>query len=57
MEIKEPIIYAKEACDTMMRTYDAPKLPPVGRFHYHQGVFLSGVYKVYQIVKDEKYSI
>lgn len=55
MEIKEPIIYAKEACDTMMRTYDAPKLPPVGRFHYHQGVFLSGVYKVYQIVKDDKY--
>lgn len=55
MVIKEPIMYAKEACDTMMRTYSAAELPPIGRFHYHQGVFLSGVYKVYQIVKDEKY--
>ena len=34
--------YAKMACDTLMKKFDAPDLPPKGRFHYHQGVFLSG---------------
>ena len=28
--------YAKMACDTLMKKFDAPKLPPEGRFHYHQ---------------------
>lgn len=52
---KEPVEYAKQSCDTMMRKYDAKDLPPEGRFHYHQGVFLSGVYKNYVLCKDEKY--
>ena len=43
-----PIEYAKASIETMMRTYEASKLPPEGRFHYHQGVFLSGVYKTYE---------
>lgn len=30
-------------------------LPPKGHFHYHQGVFLSGMYKTYTLCKDEKY--
>lgn len=51
-----PIEYAKASIDTMMRTYDAAKLPPEGRFHYHQGVFLSGVYKTYELCKEEKYA-
>lgn len=54
-EIKEPIYYAKASCDTMMRKFQAEDLPPKGRFHYHQGVFLSGVYKTYQECGDEKY--
>lgn len=41
----KPIDYAKMACDTMMRTFKAEDLPPKGRFHYHHGVFLSGVKK------------
>lgn len=51
----KPIDYAKAACDTMMRKYPAEKLPPEGEFHYHQGVFLSGLYQNYEICKDEKY--
>ncbi|MBR6029154.1 MAG: glycoside hydrolase family 88 protein [Clostridia bacterium] len=46
---------AKAACDTLMRKYPAKELPPKGRFHYHQGVFLSGVYQTYLRCGDEKY--
>lgn len=53
--MKRPIDYEKQSCDTMMRTYEAAKLPPVGHFHYHQGVFLSGMLHVYQLVKDRRY--
>ncbi|NLK75153.1 MAG: glycoside hydrolase family 88 protein [Clostridiales bacterium] len=52
---KEPISYGKASCDTMMRKYKAKELPPEGRFHYHQGVFLSGMYKTYELCGDEKY--
>lgn len=52
---KKPIDYAKHACDTMMRKFAAEDLPPKGRFHYHQGVFLSGVHKTYQLCAEEKY--
>ena len=54
-ELKTPLDYAKAAIDTMMRKYEAPMLPPVGHFHYHQGVFLSGVYSNYLLCKDETY--
>lgn len=52
---KRPIDYARSSCDTMMRKFKAEDLPPKGRFHYHQGVFLSGMYKTYELCKDEKY--
>lgn len=51
----QPLDYAKAACDTMMRKFEAKKLPPEGRFHYHQGVFLSGVYQTYELCKEEQY--
>ncbi|MBQ4528777.1 MAG: glycoside hydrolase family 88 protein [Clostridia bacterium] len=47
--------YAKCACDTLIKKFEAKDLPPVGRFHYHQGVFLLGMYEVYKITKNEKY--
>ena len=50
-----PLSYAQSACDTMMRRYAAADLPPKGHFHYHQGVFLSGVYKTYQLCGNETY--
>ncbi len=51
----QPIDYAKAACDTMMRKFQAAELPPKGKFHYHQGVFLSGLYQTYMLCKEEKY--
>lgn len=54
-EIKEPLYYATASVETMMRKFAAADLPPKGRFHYHQGVFLSGVYKTYQACREERY--
>lgn len=54
--MEEPLFYAKAACDMMMRTYEAEKLPPEGHFHYHQGVFLDGMYKTYKHCGEEKYA-
>lgn len=51
----EPIEYAKQSCETMMRKFNAQDLPPKGHFHYHQGVFLSGVYKTYSLCREERY--
>lgn len=39
--------YAFKACDTIINKYTVEALPPAGIFHYHQGVFLSGMEKVY----------
>lgn len=54
-EKKEPIDYAMLSVETMMRKYRGEELPPRGHFHYHQGVFLSGVYRTYLECKDERY--
>ena len=52
---KTPLEYARQACDTLMRKYAAEDLPPKGRFHYHQGVFLSGMYQTYEKCQEERY--
>lgn len=49
------LYYGKMACDTMMRKFEAVDLPPKGGFHYHQGVFLSGMMNVYSVCGEEKY--
>ncbi len=54
-EIKEPLYYAKASVETMMRKFKAADLPPKGHFHYHQGVFLSGVYQTYLSCGDKRY--
>lgn len=46
------LFYARAACDTMMRKFAAADLPPKGQFYYHQGVFLSGVLKTWQLTGD-----
>jgi len=46
------LFYARAACDTMMRKFAAADLPPKGHFYYHQGVFLSGVLKTWQLTGD-----
>ena len=49
------LLLARRACDTMMAKFDAPDLPPVGQFHYHQGVFLDGLRQVWKLTGDRKY--
>lgn len=52
---KTPLTYAREACDMMMRRWEAEELPPKHHFHYHQGVFLSGMEKTFRLCGDERY--
>jgi unsaturated rhamnogalacturonyl hydrolase len=52
---KTPLELAKAVCDTMIAKFDAAALPPKGRFHYHQGVFLSGMKMYADIVKEGRY--
>ena len=54
-KIREPLYYAKAGCETMMRRFEAEQLPPEGHFHYHQGVFLSGMLKIWQLTGEERY--
>ena len=49
----KPLDYGRAACDTMMRKFEADELPPKGHFHYHQGVFLSGMYQIYELGTEE----
>ncbi len=50
-----PLGFARAACDTMMRRFAAPDLPPKGHFHYHQGVFLSGMLRTWALCGEERY--
>lgn len=50
-----PIDWAKLACDTLMKKFRAEELPPVGRFHYHQGVFLLGMERCWEQTRDPRY--
>ncbi|MEY8355510.1 glycoside hydrolase family 88 protein [Lachnospiraceae bacterium 54-53] len=52
---KTPLYYGELACDTLMAKYDAKDLPPKGRFHYHQGVFLAGMEQCCLQNQEEKY--
>ncbi len=54
-KLSTPLAYAQAAIETMMRKFDAADLPPKGRFHYHQGVFLMGVYNNYLLSGEEKW--
>lgn len=38
-----------------MRKFPNAELPPVKKFHYHAGVFLSGTERTYLLSGDEKY--
>jgi len=46
---------AVRSAETMMKKFEARDLPPVGKFHYHQGVFLSGMLHTYHLTGDERY--
>ena len=52
----KPMELANLACETMMKKFEAPMLPPVEHFHYHQGVFLSGMEQTYLNTGKKEYS-
>ncbi|CAM3483945.1 glycoside hydrolase family 105 protein [Marinicrinis lubricantis] len=49
-----PIEWAEKACEALMAKFEPEQLPP-DRFHYHQGVFLSGMEKCWRETKKDKY--
>ncbi|OAS82720.1 glycoside hydrolase family 88/105 protein [Metabacillus litoralis] len=53
-EALTPIQWAEKACETLMAKFEPELLPPE-RFHYHQGVFLSGMEKVWRLTQKEQY--
>lgn len=51
--LNSPLEYATAAIETMMRKFAPEDLPPKDGFHYHQGVFLDGVYRNYLHSRNE----
>ncbi len=49
-----PIEWAEKACEALMSKFEPELLPP-DRFHYHQGVFLSGMEKCWRETGKERY--
>jgi hypothetical protein len=47
--------YAKQGAETLMRKFTVEELPPKNRFHYHQGVYLSGVERTYLLSGEQKF--
>ena len=47
--------YAMQACEAIMVKYSPEELPPKGCFFYHQGVFLSGMERLYELTGNPKY--
>jgi unsaturated rhamnogalacturonyl hydrolase len=55
IDTRSALDYAKMGADTLIRKYTADKLPPEKQFLYHQGVFLSGMERIYLLSGDKKY--
>lgn len=53
--MKNAIRYAMSGANTILYKFKPSELPPTNRFHYHQGVFLSGVMQVWKMLGYEKY--
>lgn len=50
-----PLQWAEKACDALMAKFEPEALPPVERFHYHQGVFLLGMERCWKQNGQDKY--
>ncbi|HPT88523.1 MAG TPA: glycoside hydrolase family 88 protein [Bacillota bacterium] len=50
-----PMFWAEHACETLMAKFEPAQLPPAGRWHYHQGVFLKGMLMVWKKTGQQKY--
>ena len=53
---RRPIDYAMLCADTVMKLFPAAELPPKGRFHYHQGVLLSGFERTFHYTNKKEYA-
>lgn len=47
--------YAKAVCQMVIRKYRPEELPPVGHFHYHQGVTLLGMSEISKLIGESAY--
>lgn len=45
----KPVEYGRLACDAIMHKFSPEDLPPKGVLFYHQGVFLSGMERIYKL--------
>ncbi|MBN1523914.1 MAG: glycoside hydrolase family 88 protein [Spirochaetales bacterium] len=52
---KEALSWAVKACDAIMKTYTPKELPPAGGWHYHQGVFLLGMIRLWHETGDNTF--
>ncbi len=52
---KTPLEWGKSACDSLMNRFKPNKLPPENSWHYHQGVFLYSMIRLWEKVGDERY--
>lgn len=50
-----PLDWAEKACVSLMEKYKPIQLPPENRWHYHQGVFLYGMYRVFEETRKDEY--
>lgn len=53
--VKSPLTYAEALAETIMNTYTVEELPPANRWHYHQGVFLCGVLRLWEATGQKRY--
>ncbi|WP_375138408.1 MULTISPECIES: glycoside hydrolase family 105 protein [unclassified Bacillus (in: firmicutes)] len=52
---QKALILAEKACQAIMNTYQPEELPPANSFHYHQGVFLYGMLRVWEATGKDEY--
>jgi len=52
---QEALSWGMHACNAIMETYPPAELPPAGKWHYHQGVFLLGMLRIWEKTGDEAY--
>ncbi|WP_173917215.1 glycoside hydrolase family 105 protein [Halobacillus sp. Marseille-Q1614] len=54
-KLQTPLDWGKAACDSLMNTFEPSELPPDGRWHYHQGVFLESMRQLKEITGGDDY--
>jgi unsaturated rhamnogalacturonyl hydrolase len=54
-KLETPLDWSRAACDSLMARYEPPMLPPENRWHYHQGVFLYSMIRLWEESHEDKY--